>query len=115
LRFIADNFPESVGVEPRPSYGLDQMQVAQEGRGLLAEVREGAQVGDAYFMWMTCDSEPDRAVLRKRLENYWAKHAVAVRPPWFVDSRWPSMEGSERVVHRWISKIAEAFGWKSRR
>ena len=92
LRWIAENLPESVRVSPRPSDGLDRMAVAEEGRGLLAEIRAGAEVGDAFFMLMTADNsiagEQDKAVLRERLESYWAKHAVAVRPPWFVDSQW---------------------------
>jgi len=94
LSWIAQHFPESR--EPYPSDGLDQMAVTEEGQGLLAEVRDGAQVGQAFFMLMTADSsiaaDHDKAVLRERLEIYWAKHAVAVRPPWFVDSKWPSLE-----------------------
>jgi hypothetical protein len=96
LSWIAENFPESVRISPHPSDGLDQMAVAEEGRGLFAEVRAGAQVGEAFFMFTTADNsiafEQDKAVLRERLESYWAKHAVAVRPPWFVDSEWPSLE-----------------------
>ena len=99
LSWIAQNFPESVRVEPHPSDGLDRMAIPEEGQHLLAEVRAGAQVGEAFFMFMTADNsiafEQDKAVLRERLENYWAKHAVAVRPPWFVDSEWPSLESDE--------------------
>jgi hypothetical protein len=67
--------------------------------GLFAEVWQGAQVGEASFMLMTADTsiaaEHDEAVLRERLESYWAKHTIAARPPWFVDGKWPSSEGNE--------------------
>jgi hypothetical protein len=99
LSWIAENFPQSVRIEPRPSDGLDQMAVSEEGRGLLAEVREGAGVGEALFMLMTADSsiaaKHDKVILKDRLESYWAKHGVAVRPPWFVDSKWPSSEATK--------------------
>jgi hypothetical protein len=99
LSWIVENFPESVRAEPRPSDGLDQMVVPEEGRGLLAEIREGAQVGEAFFMLMTADNsiaaEQDKALLQERLESYWTKHAVAVRPPWFVDGKWPSSKTDE--------------------
>jgi hypothetical protein len=68
LSWIAENFPESVRFEPRPSDGLNQLAVAEEGCGLLAEVQEGAWVGEAFFMFMTADKsiafEQDKAVLR---------------------------------------------------
>jgi hypothetical protein len=99
LTWIAENFPESVRIEPHPSDGLDQIAVSEEGRALLAEIREGAQVGEALVMLMTADSsiaaKHDKAILQERLESYWAKHAAAVRPPWFVESKWPSSEGNE--------------------
>lgn len=98
LSWIAQNFPQSIRTEPHPSDGLDQMVVTAEGQGLLAEIREGAKVGEALSMLMTADSsiaaQHDKAVLRERLEIYWAKHAVGVRPPWFVDSKWPSSKSA---------------------
>jgi hypothetical protein len=101
LSWITQNFPESIwsplpsdGREhPRPSDGLDQMAVSDEGRGLLEEVREGTRVGEALFMVMTTDSST--TVLQERLDTYWAKRAVAIRPPWFVDGKWPSSENDE--------------------
>jgi hypothetical protein len=88
LRWIAENLPGSVGLDPRPSDGLDQMAALEEDGGLLAEIRAGAQVGEAFFMLMTADntiqSEQDKTVLRERLESYWANRAVALRPPWFL-------------------------------
>ena len=70
LSWIAENFPESVRISPRPSDGLDQMAVGEEGRGLFAEVRAGAQVGEAFFMFMTADNsiafEQDKAVISPR-------------------------------------------------
>jgi hypothetical protein len=88
LIWIARNCPESVKVEPHPSDGLDRMAIPEGGQDLLAEIREGARVGEAFFMFMTADTsrqaKHDEAVLRERLEHYWARHSVAVRPPWLV-------------------------------
>lgn len=96
LRWIAENFPESVRTEPHASDGLDRMTVPEAGRHLLAETTDGARVGEALFMWLTADTmmdaDHDKAILRERLESYWAKHPLAVRPPWFVDDKWPSSE-----------------------
>jgi hypothetical protein len=86
LSWIAQNCPESVRVEPHPSDGLDGLEILEDERDLLAEVRNGAQVGEAFFMLMTADTsgaaEHDKAVLRERLESYWTKHAVAARLRW---------------------------------
>jgi hypothetical protein len=96
LSWIAQNFPESTRTEPHPSDGLDRMTVPEEGCHLLAEIADGAQVGEALFMWLTAetrmDADHDKAILRERLENYWAKHRLAVRPPWSVDDKWLSSE-----------------------
>jgi hypothetical protein len=92
LKWVAENFPDSIRVEPRPADGLDQMIVSEEAQILLAEVRAGAQVGEAFFMLMAADnsiqSEHDKAILRERLANYSEHHAVAIRPPWFVEAKW---------------------------
>jgi hypothetical protein len=99
LGWIAENFPEAVRVSPRASDGLDQMAVSEESRALIAEVRDGAAVAEAYFMLMTADNsvaaDHDKAVLREKLESYWTKYAVAARPPWFVDGKWPSLESGD--------------------
>jgi hypothetical protein len=99
LRWIGENFPESISVEPHPSDGLDRMAIPEGGLDLLAEVRDGAQVGEALFRLMTADtmlqSSSDKAVLQERLENYWAKHDKAVRPPWFVDGKWTIDDGDD--------------------
>lgn len=96
LSWIAENFPESVRTEPHASDGLDRMTVPEEGRHLLAEIADGAQVGEALFMWLTADTrmdaDHDKAILGERLDGYWAKHLLAVRTPWFVDDKWPSSE-----------------------
>jgi hypothetical protein len=60
-------------------------------------VQDGAKVGEALFMFMYADSEHDKTMLRERLETYWVKHAVAVRPPWFVDSKWPSLGPNHKI------------------
>jgi hypothetical protein len=101
LTWIAQNFPEDfpepMRLSPRPSHGLNRTAVPDEGRHLLAEIVDGARVGEALYMWNIQDirSEAARAeaALRERLENYWAHHGNAVRPPWFFDGKWPSIEG----------------------
>jgi hypothetical protein len=96
LGWIAQNFAESVRVEPHASDGLDRMAIPEEGRDLVAEVRDGSQVAEALSMLMTADTSSDarhdEAVLRERLESYWAEHGAAVRPPWFEDGKWTSAE-----------------------
>jgi hypothetical protein len=96
LGWIALNFPESVRVEPHASDGLDRMVVPEGGQKLHAEVLDGSQVAESLSFLMTADttrqSAQDEAVLRERLASYWAKHGVAVRPPWFVDGHWASFE-----------------------
>src|ERR1700722_17575637 len=93
LRWVAQKFPESVRVEPHASDGLDRMAIPEEAQSLFAEVSDGSQVAESLSMLLTADTtgeaRHDEAVLRERLESYWAKHVVAVRPPWFVDSEWP--------------------------
>ena len=91
LNWIAEKFPGSQWL--RPTDGLDQMPLLEDARSLLAEIKAGTQVADAYFLKMNCDLG-DKELL-ECLESYWAKHAVAVRPPWFVDDEWPSMESDQ--------------------
>jgi hypothetical protein len=93
LRWIIENLPESFQFravagnlsqrEPRPSDGIDHMVVPDGCEGLLQEIRDGAQVGDALSMLLTADSpmqaRGDEAVIRDQLAAYWAKHGAAVR------------------------------------
>ncbi len=95
LIWIGRAFPHPSGWEPRPTDGLDKLAVSEEGGGLLAEVRDGALVADALYLYMYADSTADKAVLSERLASYWTKHGAAVRPPWFIDDKWPSEESDD--------------------
>lgn len=77
LRWISDNLPGSVRVEPRADDGIDQMIVPDGYADLV-----GAQVGKAQFMLLTADNriqqESDRENLKRALAVYWAEHRVTV-------------------------------------
>ncbi|MBY0458898.1 MAG: hypothetical protein K2V38_16290 [Gemmataceae bacterium] len=95
LRWIVENLPESLQYraasgnlcrdEPRASHGIDLMLVPDGCEGVLQEIRDGAEVGDALRMLMTADNHlqarGDEAVIRERLATYWARHGTAVRTP----------------------------------
>jgi hypothetical protein len=95
LRWIQTHLPESFrfrnaagGIgerEPRPSDGIELMVVPEGCDDLLEEIRDGAPVGDGLAMLLTADNalqaRGDEAVIRERLEAYWAKHAKTVRAP----------------------------------
>jgi hypothetical protein len=87
LRWIVENLPESLQYRaasgnlcqdaPRASHGIDLMVVPGGCEGVLREIRDGAQVGDALLMLMTADNpiqaRGDEAVIRERL--------AAIGPP----------------------------------
>lgn len=85
LQWVALNLPQSVGVEPHPSDGIDSMAVPDDCRELLREIHEGALVGEALFMLFTADNslqaDGDRARLRQRLDVYWTNHPSAAPAP----------------------------------
>lgn len=81
-RWIGDNLPDSVQVEPCPDDGIDQMSVPDGYAELVAQMKSGAQVGKALFMLLTADNriqhESDHENLKRALAAYWAKHPVTV-------------------------------------
>ena len=81
LRWITDNLPESVRVEPHADDGIDQMIVPRGYAELVSEIKSGAQVGNALFMWLTADNRTQEESDRKNLESavaaYWTQHPVA--------------------------------------
>ncbi|MCU1268367.1 MAG: hypothetical protein JWM21_4685 [Acidobacteria bacterium] len=85
LRWVGQNLPESVRVEPHPSDGIDRMAVPDDCGELLREISDGAQVGEALFMLLTADNslqaDGDRTTLRRRLDAYWTNHASAAPAP----------------------------------
>jgi hypothetical protein len=82
LRWISDNLPESVRVEPRADDGIDQMIVPDGYAELLTEIISGAQVGKALFMLLTADNriqeQSDRENLKRAVAAYWAEHRVTI-------------------------------------
>lgn len=93
LRWVNENLPQSVRVEPHPSDGIDQMVVPEMCQELLQEIRAGAEVGEALFMLYTADTPSqargDRERIKERLENYWAKHASPVYSPTIYEVLYP--------------------------
>lgn len=85
LQWVSHYLPASVRVEPHPSDGIDSMTVPEDCNELLREIRDGAQVGEAFFMLLTADnsfqSDGDRKTIRKRLDSYWVDHASAASAP----------------------------------
>jgi hypothetical protein len=86
LIWIQENLPESVRVEPRPEDGLDQMIIPDGCQAVLREIRAGAHVGEALFMFLTADTsvqaDQDRALIRERLTAYWREHPVQIAVAW---------------------------------
>lgn len=85
LQWVSHYLPASVRVEPHPSDGIDSMTVPDDCRELVREIRDGAQVGEAFFMLLTADnslqSDGDRSRLQKRLDSYWVDHPSAASAP----------------------------------
>ena len=93
LRWVTENMPESVRVEPHPSDGIDEMVVPEMCQELLQEIRDGAAVGEALFMLFTADTPTqargDKERIKERLENYWIKHASPVYAPTIYEVLYP--------------------------
>jgi len=93
LRWVTENMPESVRVEPHPADGIDQMVVPEMCQELLQEIRDGAAVGEALFMLFTADTPTqargDKERIAKQLESYWTKHANPVYSPTIYEVLYP--------------------------
>lgn len=86
LKWIQENFPESIVFEPRAGDGLDQMFVPDDSVGLFEEIKAGVQVCDALWMLTFSDTPSETTSDKLRisgcLSEYWSKHAeVAHAPP----------------------------------
>ena len=86
LDWIAENYPNSVYIEPNSDDGIDEMVVPKECQELLGEIRDGAIVGSALFMLRTADksyeAEEDCKNIQEKLNAYWQAHDSAVNVPW---------------------------------
>ncbi len=85
LQWVRSNCAESVRVEPQADDGIDQMVQPPGTDVLVAEIRAGAKVCDAFFMLLTADSphqaDGDKAKLHSELDDYWTKHSAPVAVP----------------------------------
>ncbi len=83
LQWIVKTQKEFVQIEPQCADGLDNMIIPEGCEELLAEIRDGVKVGEAFFMLLTADTQTeqrgDEEVLRERLAEYYAKHRSPVR------------------------------------
>ena len=50
------NVPGSVRVEPHPADGINEMTIPAGYEKIVEEIRAGAQVGEALFMYYTADT-----------------------------------------------------------
>ena len=72
-----------VQIEPHCADGLNKTVVPKGCEELFDEIRDGAEVGEAFSMLLTADTATeergDEKVLRDSLAAYFAKHRSTVR------------------------------------
>ena len=56
LAWVHENVPGSVRVEPHPADGINEMTIPAGYEKIVEEIRAGAQVGEALFMYYTADT-----------------------------------------------------------
>ena len=82
LLAVHENMPGSVRVEPHPADGINEMTIPAGYEKIVEEIRAGAQVGEALFMYYTADTtyraDQDWARVQERLAQYWAEHRVPI-------------------------------------
>ena len=82
LAWVHENMPGSVRVEPHPADGINEMTIPAGYEKIVEEIRAGAQVGEALFMYYTADTtyraDQDWARVQERLAQYWAEHRVPI-------------------------------------
>ncbi len=85
LDWVRSNSAASVKVEPHAGDGIDQMLQPPGTEAVVAEIRAGANVCDAFFMLLTADTgyqaDGDKARLRSELDDYWIKHPSVANAP----------------------------------
>jgi hypothetical protein len=71
LAWVHENMPGSVRVEPHPADGINEMTIPAGYEKIVEEIRAGAQVGEALFMYYTADTtyqaDQDWARVQERL------------------------------------------------
>jgi hypothetical protein len=85
LDWVRSNSAASVKVEPHAGDGIDQMLQPPRTEAVVAEIRAGANVCEAFFMLLTADTgyqaDADKARLRSELDDYWTKHPSVANVP----------------------------------
>jgi hypothetical protein len=91
LAWVHEKMPGSVRVEPHPADGINEMTIPAGYEKLVEEIRAGAQVGEALFMYYTADTsyqaDQDWASVQERLAQYWAEHRVPISTHFEVAGR----------------------------
>ena len=89
--WVHEKMPGSVRVEPHPADGINEMTIPAGYEKLVEEIRAGAQVGEALFMYYTADTsyqaDLDWASVQERLAQYWAEHRVPISTHFEVAGR----------------------------
>jgi hypothetical protein len=85
LDWVRSSSAASVKVEPHAGDGIDQMLQPPRTEAVVAEIRAGANVCEAFFMLLTADTgyqaDADKARLRSELDDYWTKHPSVANVP----------------------------------
>jgi hypothetical protein len=89
--WVHEKMPGSVRVEPHPADGINEMTIPAGYEKLVEEIRAGARVGEALFMYYTADTsyqaDQDWASVQERLAQYWAEHRVSISTHFEVAGR----------------------------
>jgi hypothetical protein len=85
LQWIERTLPECLRGEPYPKDGIEQMVVPAGYERLLQEIRAGAEVAHALFLYLMADSTADKVRLPGLLASYWKECADPVQVPWFAN------------------------------
>jgi hypothetical protein len=89
--WVHEKMPGSVRVEPHPADGINEMTIPAGYEKLVEEIRAGARVGEALFMYYTADTsyqaDQDWASVQERLAQYWAEHRVPISTHFEVAGR----------------------------
>ena len=94
--------PGSVRVEPHPADGINEMNIPTGYEKIVEEIRAGAQVGEALFMYYTADTsyqaDQDWARVQKLFAQYWAEHRIPISTHSKLPDEPPRSHGKHWIV-----------------
>jgi hypothetical protein len=67
--WVHENMPGSVRVEPHPADGINEMTIPAGYEKLVEEIRAGARVGEALFMYYTADTSYQPTKIGRAFRN----------------------------------------------